>query len=86
MATSQQASARQVDQELTMFYEDYEHIVPQYLRWVFCTPIELRQQWTTSATRQWLNTWILILSEAVIPEAAPTNPENYPYITALETG
>ena len=86
MATSQQAEARQVNRELTMFYEDYEHQAPQLLQWVFHTPIALRRQWSTYATRQWLNTWKPILLGAVTPEAAPTNPENYPYTTALETG
>ena len=86
MATSQQAEARQVDQELTMFYGEYEHKAPQLLPWVFHTPVDLRRQWSTYVTRQWLNIWQPILMEAVNPEAAPTNPENYPYTTALETG
>ena len=86
LATQQQAHAQQVDRELQMLYETYADQTPQHLQWLFDTPIEVRRHWPTSATRQWLNTWIPILSEAVTPEAEPTNPENYPYTTALETG
>lgn len=84
--TRHQAEARQVDRELTMFYETYEAITPQHLGWLFDTPIEVRRQWPMRATQQWLNTWTPILHEELSPEAAPTNPENYPYTTALETG
>ena len=86
IATTQQAQAQQVDRELTILYHTFEDTVPQHLSWIFDTPIAVRRQWTTTATRQWLNTWKPILHEAVNPEAAPTNPENYPYTTALETG
>ena len=86
LAAQQQAIAIQVDRELTMFYEDYTNHAPQHLKWLFDTPIEVRQQWTTHTTRQWLNTWKPLLHKELIPEAAPTNPENYPYTTALETG
>ena len=86
MATQQQATARQVDRELTMLYEIYEDRTPQPLQWIFDTPIEVRRQWPAHVTRQWLNTWHPILLDAVIPEADPNNPENYPYHTALATG
>ena len=86
MATQQQATARQVNRELQMFYAEHEPSAPQHLRWIFDTPLEVRRQWTTYATRQWLNTWKPLLNDALNPEAAPTNPENYPYSTALETG
>ena len=86
LATQQQANALQVDRELHMFYDEYKARAPQHLRWLFNTPIEVRQQWPTNATRQWLTTWKPLLHEELIPEAAPTNPENYPYTTALETG
>ena len=86
MATQHQATARQVDRELKMFYDAYEDKVPQHLQWIFDVPIHVRRQWTTYATRQWLNTWASILFNAINPAAAPTNPENYPYTTALETG
>ena len=86
IATHQQAMACQVDRELTLFYENYETVTPQHLRWLFDTPLELQRQWTQHATQQWLNTWHTLLFKALNPEAAPTNPENYPYTTALETG
>ena len=86
IATHQQAMARQVDRELTLLYEEFEPVTPQHLRWLFDTPLEILRQWTPHATRQWLNTWRPLLFEALNPEAAPTNPENYPYTTALETG
>ena len=69
-----------------MFYDEYADQVPQHLRWLFDTPIDVRRQWPTNATRQWLNPWTPLLHEELNPEAAPTNPENYPYTTALETG
>ena len=86
LATKQQAHARQVERELEMFYDHYEEQAPQHLKWIFDVTIDVRRQWTTYATRQWLNTWAPILSNATNPAAAPTNPENYPYTTALETG
>ena len=86
LATQQQATAQQVGRELQLFYDNYENCAPQHMRWIFDTTINVRQQWLMHATRQWLNTWNQILLEAVNPEAAPTNPENYPYTTALETG
>ena len=60
--------------------------VPQHLAWIFDTPIEVRQQWPTAATRQWLTTWQPIMSEIKDPAWDPHNPENYPYQTQLETG
>ena len=69
-----------------MLYDEYEGNVPQHLDWILNTPIEVRRQWPTSAAQQWLNTWSQILLNATIPDAAPTNPENYPYSTFLETG
>ena len=85
LATTQQAMARQVDQELTMFYDTYEDRTPQHLQWLFNTMIDVRRQWPPNTTRQWLNTWTPLLQEALNPEAAPTNPVNYPYSTVLET-
>ena len=38
----QQATARQVDQELKMFYDEYGHHAPPHLRWLLDTPIEVR--------------------------------------------
>ena len=86
LATQQQAHAQQIDRELHMFYTEYEPSAPQHLRWIFDTPLDVRRQWTPYAIRQWLNTWQPLLHKARNPEAAPTNPENYPYSTALETG
>ena len=42
LATTQQARARQVDRELTMFYTEYKDQTPQHLRWLFDTPLEAR--------------------------------------------
>ena len=86
LATQQQATARQVDRELQMFYDNYEDQAPQHLQWIFDITIDVRCQWPTHTIRQWLTTWASILHDAVNPGAAPTNPENYPYTTALETG
>ena len=86
LATQQQAHAQQMDRELTQLYDDYAPQTPQHLQWIFDTPVEIRRQWPTSAIRQWYNTWAPVIIVAVNPEAAPTNPENYPYTTALETG
>ena len=61
-----------------MFYEENEDQEPQYLRWIIDTRIEVQQKWPMSATRQRLNTWAPILFDALNPDAAPTNPENYP--------
>ena len=86
LATQQQATAQQVDRELQMFYDNYKECAPQHLRWIFDTTINVQRQWPVYTTRQWLNTWNPIFSETVNPAAAPTNPENYPYTTSLETG
>ena len=86
LATTQQAAAQQVDWEMTLLYDEYKGKVPQHLDWIFNTPIDVRRQWPTSTARQWLATWSQILHDATVPEADPTNPENYPYNTALETG
>ena len=86
LVSKHQATARQVDRELQIFYDEYEDQAPQHLRWIFDTPIEVRRQWPTTAMQQWLSTWGPILYDALNPEAAPTNPENYPYSTPLETG
>ena len=86
MVTQQQAVAQQVDRELIVFYDNYANNVLQHLRWIFDTTIKVRRQWPTYAARQWLNTWNQILFDAMNPAAAPTNPENHPYTTALETG
>ena len=86
LATRIQATALQVDRELQQFYANYETTAPQHLAWLFNTPLEIRQQRPHRATRQWLTTWTPLLIDALNPEAAPTNPENYPYTTALETG
>ena len=90
LATRQQARAVQVSHELTMFYDDYADKVPQSLRWIFDTTVETHRDRPTAATRQWLNTWRPIVEAAMTsgenPDGDPTNPENYPYTTALETG
>ena len=86
LATQQQATARQVDRELQLLYDTYKNHIPQHLKWIFDVTIDVRRHWTTYATKQWLNTWAPILFDATKPTAAPTNPENYPYTTALETG
>ena len=44
MATQQQATATQVGRALTMLYDTYANNVPQHLRWMFDTSIEVRQQ------------------------------------------
>ena len=69
-----------------MFYDNYKDCAPQHLQWIFDTTIKVRQQWPTHATRQWLITWTSVLFNAVNPGVAPSNLENYPYSTALETG
>ena len=69
-----------------MFYTEYETTAPQHLKWLFDTPFDIQRQWPHWAMRQWLTTWVPLLYDTVNPEAAPTNPENYPYTTALETG
>ena len=40
LATQRQATAQQVDRELTMFYDDYEGTVPQHLNWIFDTRLK----------------------------------------------
>ena len=86
LSTQQQVTARQVDRELQLFYANYETTAPQYLRWLFDMSFEVRQQWPPYVTRQWLTTWQQLFCDALNPATAPTNPENYPYSTELETG
>ena len=89
LATRLQAQAIQVDRELQLFYDDYAEVVPQHLRWIFDTSLDTHRKRSTAATKQWLNKWKPIVMEAlntVDPDGDPTNPENYPYSTALETG
>ena len=73
-----------------MFYNEYAGQAPQELKWLFDTSIETHRKRPVAATRQWLNTWALIMANATTvnadPAGDPTNPENYPYTTALETG
>ena len=56
LASKHQAFSQQVDRELIQLYE-HEEQVPQHMKWIFDTPIQIRQQWPSYATRQWLNTW-----------------------------
>ena len=90
IASQLQAQALQVDRELQLFYEEYAEQAPQELKWLFDTSIETHRKRPVAATRQWLNTWAPIMAATVTvredPEGDPTNPENYPYTTALETG
>ena len=57
LVSQQQATARQVNRELQMFYEDYGTHAPQNMQWLFDTPIEVQRQRPATAIRQWLTTW-----------------------------
>ena len=85
-ASQAQASATQAHQELHLMYSSYQNIAPQTLQWLFDIDAETQQQWPTAKLRQWINTWQPVLEDKISPRWAPTNPENYPYHTSLETG
>ena len=72
------------------FTKNMQEKVPQDLKRIFDTSIDTHRKRSTAATRQWFNTWTPIVMEALKatgdPEGDPTNLENYPYSTALETG
>ena len=84
--TQTHASTLQAHQELQLMYDKYQPITPQHLQWLFAIDINLRQQWPTHKLWQWIHTWLLALDANTNPQWAPTNPENYPFQTELETG
>ena len=84
--TQAQASTTQAQRELKLIYDRFKAIAPQTLQWLFNMDIDTRQQWTTPKLRQWINTWQPVLEDRTRPPWAPTNSENYPFQTALETG
>ena len=85
-ATQAQAHTVQAHRELDLLYDRYEAITPQSLQWLFNTDADTKKQWSTPKIRQWLSTWQPVLEDKTRPSWAPTNPENYPYQTQLETG
>ena len=86
ISTRNQADTVQTHRELDLLYERYEAAAPQHLQWLFHTDSDTKKQWSTPKLRQWLSTWQPVLEDKIRPSWAPTNPENYPYQTQLETG
>ena len=84
--TQAQASTLQAHRELQLLYNKYELIAPQQLQWLFNIDVNTCKQWPTNKLWQWIHTWQPTLEEKTNPQWAPTNPENYPFQTALETG
>ena len=84
--TRAQASSIQVQRELQQFYDRFQRTAPQTLQWLFDMDLETRSQWSTNKVWQWLNTWQPVLATKTRPLWAPSNSENYPYQTRLETG
>ena len=76
--TRVQASTIQAHRELQQFYDRFQSTAPQTL--------ETRSQWSTNKIWQGLSTWQPVLETKTRPPWAPTNTENYPYQTRLETG
>ena len=84
--TQVQASKAQAHRELHLLYTRFRDTAQQTLQWIFDTDVATRQQWTTNKLWQWINTWQPVLEAKTHPHWAPSNPENYPYLTELETG
>ena len=85
-STQAQASTLQAHRELQILYDTYKPIAPQQLQWLFNIDISTRTLWSTNKLWQWIHTWRPTLEEKTNPQWAPTNSENYPFQTALETG
>ena len=86
LATKLQAAHLQAHRELRLLYDEYQPRTPQTFQWLFDIDISTRKQWTTPAIWQWIHTWKPVLDEVTNPQWAPTNEENFPHTTALETG
>ena len=71
--TKAEATKRQAIREVTQLYDQFQGQVGAAHEWIFAqTPLLQRIQQTTTAMRQWINTWKQVLVEA--------------YQTRLETG